>query len=671
MIVGALLGAVGGVIVFIMLMVWIFRRRRRGAVGMNTVDIVPLESSADILKDAMKELEVDRNELHICEVIGQGEFGVVMHAVSSSNPPFEFCQSVAIKVLKSPATSSSRTAFTREALRLHSLGHPNIIRMIGVCMVSEPFFIILEHMSNSDLKTLLRRCRDCGYKLSLPQLIKLSMDVALGFEYLQKQRYVHRDLAARNVLVSGAFVAKIGDFGMSRRTYNSEYYQISGTSTTATSMVLPIRWMAPESYYDSVWDAASDVWMFGVLLWEIFSSADLPWNDLPDASIMPHIRERGKLVSPPGCPEDIYLLMLDCWKLDPSRRIHAGSIVLRLCKFMEDRNITSESLLMMDWPDLSTAISTAPVAVSQVLNVDDDDAKSRFSDREVEFSRITLEGQIGKGQFGSVHLGSLVLATGSSVVVAVKLLHCESLPLHGQQQVPAIFTVEKQQFLYEARILCALDHPHITCVVGVVFRSDPNVIALEFMKGGDLKSYLRENKLLLADNVPALTGACMQIGSAMLYLEQLRVIHRDLAARNVLVSAHGLNCVKLSDVGLSRPLATSEYYRKTTNMKVPVKWMAPESVLERVYTSRSDVWSFGVCCWEVYSFGDKPYANLSADQAIIAILRGLRLEKPLLCPQKIYDTLLQCWSLEPSSRPSFFQLDQSFRVGPDETKIHP
>jgi serine/threonine protein kinase len=123
-------------------------------------------------------------------------------------------------------------------------------------------------MPHGDLKTMLRQCQSKGISLYDEHLLSFAMDVSCGFEYLQQMQFIHRDLAARNVLISASFKAKIGDFGMARRTYRSEYYSTSERSSlTSGTLVLPMRWMAPESYFDGTWDLKSDVWMFGVLLW--------------------------------------------------------------------------------------------------------------------------------------------------------------------------------------------------------------------------------------------------------------------------------------------------------------------------------------------------------------------------------------------------------------------
>ena len=121
------------------------------------------------------------------------------------------------------------------------MDHENIVKLLGTCLRSEPYCLILEYQAHGDLKSLLRQCRTDAIPLTTTHLVKFTVDVARGFEYLQRKRFVHRDIAARNVLISGTYVAKIGDFGMARRMYNSEYYLQSGSSTTEGSLVLPIR----------------------------------------------------------------------------------------------------------------------------------------------------------------------------------------------------------------------------------------------------------------------------------------------------------------------------------------------------------------------------------------------------------------------------------------------
>jgi serine/threonine protein kinase len=199
--------------------------------------------------------------------IGRGEFGVVMKAVGLNVPMCDETQAVAVKVLHEGSAESDTNSFIREAMRARELDHPNVVRLLGVCFAENPLFIVLEYMPHGDLKNVLRRYNALINSLSLNHLMSFVVDVSRGVSYLQKMRFVHRDLAARNVLVNAAMQCKIGDFGMARRTYRSEYYSATGASLMAGSLVLPMRWMAPESYFDGTWDLASDMWMYGVLLW--------------------------------------------------------------------------------------------------------------------------------------------------------------------------------------------------------------------------------------------------------------------------------------------------------------------------------------------------------------------------------------------------------------------
>ena len=138
----------------------------------------------------------------------------------------------------------------------------------------------------------------------------------------------------------------------------------------------------------------------------------------------------------------------------------------------------------------------------------------------------------------------------------------------------------------------------------------------------------------------------------MHHLSSNRIIHRDLAARNVLLGKKGLHAAKLNDFGPSRTLSTSNYYKKTSNDKIPVKWMAPESIMHHKYSSASDVWSFGVFCWDVFEHRKTPYPGVMLENTMSYVLRGNRMDQPLKCPDAFYDLMLQCWQLESITRPT-------------------
>ena len=159
-------------------------------------------------------MEVSHSSITIGKEIGQGEFGIVTKAVAVGVRGCDEVQAVAVKVMRASQSPSDVNAFIREGMRLRDLDHPNVIKLLGVCLSSPPLMIILEYMTYGDIKILLRHCHENHVPLTHRHLLSLSLDVSKGFEYLQGMRFVHRDLAARNVLVNSAYKAKIGDFGI-------------------------------------------------------------------------------------------------------------------------------------------------------------------------------------------------------------------------------------------------------------------------------------------------------------------------------------------------------------------------------------------------------------------------------------------------------------------------
>ena len=330
--------------------------------------------------------------------------------------------------------------------------------------------------------------------------------------------------------------------------------------------------------------------------------------------------------------------MLECWRLDVNRRISAAKILEVLETFYKSQ-ASFEGQDDLVWPEMTTVDNRVNVydnEIEMALDLTSENVTRMFTKLEVPRHHILLGDILGKGQFGAVHRGTLTEGTMRRDV-AVKVLLDSAVP-----------DAERKQFEYEAKLLACLKHSNIVRAVAVCFDSLPVMLCLELMSGGDLRSYLTENRARLeSDSEEALLSACIQVASAMGYLSARRIVHRDLAARyesvlcwfhfiirfrNVLVSDKGLSKVKLADVGLSRLLSKSDYYRKSSKSKVPFKWMAPESILEKVWTTSADVWSFGVLCWEIFSLADSPYGNATPDQIIVMVVHAEgRLARPTLC----------------------------------------
>jgi len=271
-----------------------------------------------------------------------------------------------------------------------------------------------------------------------------------------------------------------------------------------------------------------------------------------------------------------------------------------------------------------------------VDNIEEDTDYSSLSSKSYEIDRhqINLLSIIGKGQFGDVHRGTYTIAGGNAVEVAIKT--CK------EDCDPSV----SEKFLEEAYIMQQFDHPHIIRLIGIISQS-PICIVMELAHMGEMRSFLQNNRSWL--DLHMLVMYCYQLSAALSYLEGKHFVHRDVAARNVLVSSE--DCVKLADFGLSRSL-TEQCYYKATKGKLPIKWMAPESINFRRFTTASDVWMFGVCMWEIMMFGVKPFQGVKNNDVISKIEEGDRLPLPPDCPPGMFNLMCSCWSYEPSERPS-------------------
>ncbi|XP_048186357.1 protein-tyrosine kinase 2-beta isoform X3 [Perognathus longimembris pacificus] len=251
---------------------------------------------------------------------------------------------------------------------------------------------------------------------------------------------------------------------------------------------------------------------------------------------------------------------------------------------------------------------------------------------------VVLNRILGEGFFGEVYEGVYTNHKGEHINVAVKTCKKDC-------------TLDnKEKFMSEAVMMKNLDHPHIVKLVGII-EEEPTWIIMELYPYGELGHYLERNKNSL--KVPTLVLYSLQICKAMAYLESINCVHRDIAVRNVLVASP--ECVKLGDFGLSRYIEDEDYYKASVT-RLPIKWMSPESINFRRFTTASDVWMFAVCMWEILSFGKQPFFWLENKDVIGVLEKGDRLPKPELCPPVLYTLMTRCWDYDPSDRPRFTEL---------------
>uniref|UniRef100_I3J9B0 Ephrin type-A receptor 6 n=1 Tax=Oreochromis niloticus TaxID=8128 RepID=I3J9B0_ORENI len=279
--------------------------------------------------------------------------------------------------------------------------------------------------------------------------------------------------------------------------------------------------------------------------------------------------------------------------------------------------------------------------------------------KEIDPSRIRIERVIGAGEFGEVCSGRLRTPGKKEIAVAIKTLK------------GGYVERQRRDFLREASIMGQFDHPNIIRLEGVVTKSRPVMIVVEYMENGSLDSFLRVSVGVLQNSgmiissdslkisqhdghftVIQLVGMLRGIASGMKYLSDMGYVHRDLAARNILVNSN-LVC-KVSDFGLSRVLEDDpEAAYTTTGGKIPIRWTAPEAISYRKFSSASDAWSYGIVMWEVMSYGERPYWEMSNQDVILSIEEGYRLPAPMGCPVALHQLMLHCWQKERNHRPKF------------------
>ncbi|XP_058502756.1 focal adhesion kinase 1-like isoform X13 [Solea solea] len=288
---------------------------------------------------------------------------------------------------------------------------------------------------------------------------------------------------------------------------------------------------------------------------------------------------------------------------------------------------------------------------AEIIDEEDTYTMPSTQDYEIQRDRIELGRCIGEGQFGDVHQGVYISPENPALSVAVKT--CKNSTSDSV----------REKFLQEALTMRQFDHPHIVKLMGVI-TENPVWIIMELCTLGELRSFLQVRKYSL--DLATLILYSYQLSTALAYLESKRFVHRDIAARNVLVST--VDCVKLGDFGLSRYMEDSSYY-KASKGKLPIKWMAPESINFRRFTTASDVWMFGVCMWEILMYGIKPFQGVKNNDVIGRIENGERLAMPPQCPPTLYSLMTKCWSYDPSKRPRFNELKTQLSTILEEEKL--
>ncbi|XP_064621655.1 uncharacterized protein LOC135484269 isoform X2 [Lineus longissimus] len=358
----------------------------------------------DPLLTVRDEWELDHCDIKFGSMLGQGAFGKVMTGVCDD-------QKVAIKVLKDNAPLSYREDFIAEITLMKKLGvHPHIVALIGACTIAEPLALVLEYMPHGNLQNFLKKCRLEGYihqnsegiqelqyreltesgeditwNITPSDMLSFARQVALAMEYIADKQFVHRDLAARNVLVGPDKLVKLCDFGLSRDVYGTcEYHKI-------TSGKLPLKWMALESLRDRIFTIQSDVWSFGILLWEIVTMGGSPYPSIALADLYVVLCNGYRMDSPSNCSPEVYDIMHRCWAENPANRPTFTDLRESL-DLLLGRELNYLQLDNIDVP-IQPSSNSSGMTPPGCLTVDDLEMIP-FADRELETVPLTSSSEV-------------------------------------------------------------------------------------------------------------------------------------------------------------------------------------------------------------------------------------------------------------------------------------
>ncbi|XP_053328328.1 tyrosine-protein kinase receptor UFO [Spea bombifrons] len=288
------------------------------------------------LKEKLRDVMVDRHKLALGKTLGEGEFGSVMEGQLNQD---DYILKVAVKTMKiAICTRSEMEDFLSEAVCMKEFDHPNVMRLIGVCLQNSENegypspVVILPFMKHGDLHSFLLYSRLGEIPVFLPTqtLVKFMADIASGMEYLSCKNFIHRDLAARNCMLNENMNVCVADFGLSKKIYNGDYYRQGRIAK------MPVKWIAIESLADRVYTTKSDVWSFGVTMWEIATRGQTPYPGVENSEIYDYLRQGNRLKQPPDCLDGLYELMSSCWQLNSKERPTFETLYLELEKILKN-----------------------------------------------------------------------------------------------------------------------------------------------------------------------------------------------------------------------------------------------------------------------------------------------------------------------------------------------
>lgn len=351
-----------------------------------------ISSKRDTVPMSLFPIQIHRADIMAKKVIGMGQFGEVYLALqvmkNKGEGKAELGNSLerAVKILRKSAGQADRMEFLREAEAMVKLTHPNLVQIIGVAVQQRPWLTVLEYIKYGDLLAVVKAAREKNFDISYTEQLVWGEQMAAGMKYIASKHMIHMDLAARNVLLGEQNRVKIADFGLTRDLPPAKnYYRLMQT------LKLPIKWMAIESMKDKIFTVKTDVWGFGIMVWEILSYGEIPYGDVKNIDVEKLVTQGMRLKCVPGCPEEYHAVISKCWIRNPETRPDFNAIYTDIVALQE----TAKSNYPPPRPDVGAALhdegpqqqaGEVPVAGEQQLTIQDDGAnlwKQREREREM------------------------------------------------------------------------------------------------------------------------------------------------------------------------------------------------------------------------------------------------------------------------------------------------
>ena len=614
---------------------------------------------------------------------------------------------VLVKIYSTHSTSTLNTL--QQAANIAKLNHPNIIQFYAVFQARRALYAVTEFMK-TDLLTYLR-CTD--QSLHLSQTVSMTLEIVKGMIYIEDKKYTLRNLKASSIMLSNNSVCKICNLDLAA---NVEDCLITDPLTK-----FPIRWTAPEAIIYCRFSIKSDVWSFGILLWELVTHGCLPYPKMTTCQVREQLFQGYRMPCPSKCPDNLFSIILECWNENPDRRPTFTGLHEILNLYLQEINklainskATSKLSEMRDENTkksdstrneaLTTHAFASEISLPPTSPLDDRDTDDIHitgdltaqnhvknpmyeaildydsqDDSELSFKKndlIEIQQKHSDWYWGCSRATGAEGYIPSSFISNVPVLSFLKKINEGKYNAiwagiwngeTSVTIKEESNTVCYTKDILELRHPNIAHIYAVYVQS---YIVMEPISQGKLNEVLQsEGKTL---KFPQLITMSTQIAAGMAYLEENNCIHRHLAARNILVGDN-LAC-KISNFSAAKIITRfCEFtiyevdneiciFEDQQFTRMAIKWAAPESMTTQKFSSKSDVWSYGVLLSEIVTCGNMPYPHMTNEQVLEGMLKGYRMPRPKGCPEKLYNIMLDCWKAELVRRPSFRSLQNQLET---------